>query len=47
MRDAASRTAEYMALFRALETARRPARARLFEDRFAAGFLRPTLRAVV
>ncbi len=40
-----SRTAEYMALFRALESAR-PAGERLFEDRAAASFLRPTLRAV-
>ena len=44
--DRASRTAEYMALFRALESSRRPA-ARLFEDRLAYGFLRPSLRAVV
>jgi methyltransferase (TIGR00027 family) len=43
----ASRTAEYMALFRALETSRRPVRARLFEDPFAHGFLRPSLRTVV
>ena len=35
-----SRTAEYMALFRALESAR-PTRSRLFEDRDAARFLRP------
>jgi hypothetical protein len=35
----ASRTAEYMALFRALESAR-PAELRLFEDRFAKAFLR-------
>ena len=41
----ASRTAEYMALFRALETAR-PRGRRLFEDRFATAFLRPRLRAV-
>lgn len=41
--DAPSRTAEYMALFRALESAR-PAGERLFEDRAAARFLRPTLR---
>ncbi len=40
-----SRTAEYMALFRALESAR-PDGERLFEDRAAASFLRPTLRAV-
>jgi methyltransferase (TIGR00027 family) len=43
----ASRTAEYMALFRALESVRRPVRARLFEDPFARGFLRPSLRSVV
>ena len=42
---APSRTAEYMALFRALESAR-PANERLFEDRTAASFLRPSLRAV-
>lgn len=35
----ASRTAEFMALFRALETCRRPAGARLFEDPFAPCFL--------
>jgi methyltransferase (TIGR00027 family) len=40
-----SRTAEYMALFRALESAR-PEDERLFEDCAAASFLRPTLRAV-
>jgi methyltransferase (TIGR00027 family) len=40
-----SRTAEFMALFRALESLRAP-EARLFEDRFAAGFLTPTLRCV-
>jgi methyltransferase (TIGR00027 family) len=44
-RGAPARTAEYMALFRALESARSPGR-RLFEDRDAARFLRPTLRAV-
>jgi methyltransferase (TIGR00027 family) len=42
---APSRTAEYMALFRALESTR-PEGERLFEDRTAASFLRPTLRAV-
>ena len=42
----ASRTAEYMALFRALEYVR-PADARLFDDRFAQEFLRPSLRTVV
>jgi methyltransferase (TIGR00027 family) len=40
-----SRTAEYMALFRALESAEPPER-RLFEDPAATRFLRPTLRAV-
>ena len=43
----ASRTAEYMALFRALESVVRPRRARLFEDPYARAFLRPSLRAVV
>jgi methyltransferase (TIGR00027 family) len=42
----ASRTAEFMALFRALESSR-PAERRLFEDRFAQSFLRPGLRAVL
>jgi len=42
----ASRTAEYMALFRALETTRSADR-RLCEDRFAVAFLRPRLRLVV
>jgi methyltransferase (TIGR00027 family) len=42
----ASRTAEYMALFRALESGR-PADRRLFEDRFAAGFLSSPMRSVV
>lgn len=41
-----SRTAEYMALFRALETVR-PENRRLFSDPFARGFLRPSLRAAV
>jgi methyltransferase (TIGR00027 family) len=41
----ASRTAEYMALFRAIELTLPPGR-RLFEDRFAAAFLSPTLRLV-
>lgn len=40
-----SRTAEYMAFFRALETAR-PTGTRLFEDRLAAHFLSPS-RAIV
>lgn len=42
---APSRTAEYMALFRALESVR-PVGERLFEDRAATSFLRPSLRAV-
>lgn len=42
----ASRTAEYMALFRALETTRSAGR-RVFEDRFAAAFLSRRLRLVV
>jgi len=41
-----SKTAEYMALFRALETVR-PADRRLFEDRFAISFLRPAQKALV
>jgi len=41
-----SRTAEYMALFRALETTRSADR-RVCEDRFAMAFLRPRLRRVV
>jgi len=45
--DQASRTAEYAASFRAIETARRPARARLFEDRFAARFLSPSRRCII
>jgi methyltransferase (TIGR00027 family) len=40
-----SRTAEYVALFRALESAEVPSR-RLFEDPQATRFLRPSLRAV-
>lgn len=42
----ASRTAEYMALFRAIESSL-PASKRLFNDPFAVGFLRPSLRIVV
>ncbi len=42
----ASRTAQYMALFRALESAL-PARRRLFDHRFARGFLPPGLRFAV
>jgi methyltransferase (TIGR00027 family) len=41
-----SKTAQFMALFRALETAR-PADRRLFSDPFAAGFLDPPLRRLV
>jgi len=42
-KNQASRTAEYMALFRAIESAR-PASARLFEDPFAVHFLHGSLR---
>ncbi|MGO8946054.1 MAG: SAM-dependent methyltransferase [Ktedonobacterales bacterium] len=42
----ASRTAEFMALFRALESTS-PAEHRLFTDVFAHGFLRPSLRLLV
>lgn len=42
-RSHASQTAEYMALFRAIESARPPTR-RLFDDPFARTFLRPSLR---
>ncbi len=42
----ASRTAEYMAFFRALESAR-PPRKRLFVDSYARHFLRPSLRKAV
>ena len=41
--ERASRTAEYMALYRAMESAR-PSRKRLFRDPFAIHFLRPSLR---
>lgn len=41
-----SRTAEFVALFRALETVRPPGR-RLFQDPYAAALLGPPLRAVV
>lgn len=44
--DQASRTAEYMAFFRALESAR-PAHHRLFVDPYALHFLRPPLREAV
>ncbi len=43
----ASRTAEFMALFRALESYRRPRGERLFEDPLAIAFLRPPLRLAV
>ncbi|MDP8222082.1 MAG: SAM-dependent methyltransferase [Candidatus Lernaella stagnicola] len=43
----ASRTAEYAASFRALETVRYPANVRLFEDPFAVRFLAPSLRFIV
>jgi len=46
MPQQASRTAEFMALFRALESVR-PARQRLFFDPYARHFLRPSLRRVV
>ncbi len=42
----ASRTAEYNALFRAIESVG-PAQDRLFDDPLAQGFLRPSLRRVV
>ena len=45
MKAEPSRTAEYMALFRALESAQAADR-RLFEDPDASRFLRPALRAV-
>jgi len=41
--EGASRTAEYMALYRAMESAR-PRGSRLFTDPFAIHFLRPSLR---
>ena len=47
VKEHASRTAEYMALFRALESVRRPSRIGLFDDPFAYFFLRPALRGVV
>jgi methyltransferase (TIGR00027 family) len=45
IQDQASRTAQYMAFFRALETAR-PSEFRLFEDRFAKSFLTPRLKFI-
>lgn len=44
--DQPSRTAEYMALFRAIESVQPPTR-RLFTDPFARAFLRPSLRLAV
>jgi methyltransferase (TIGR00027 family) len=45
IQDQASRTAQYMAFFRALETAR-PLSRRLFEDPFAKLFLTPRLKFI-
>jgi len=45
-RDQSSRTAEYMAFFRALESLR-PVHQRLFTDPYAVHYLRPPLRRVV
>ena len=45
IQDQASRTAQYMAFFRALETAR-PSDVRLFEDAFAKSFLSPRLKFI-
>jgi len=42
-----SRTAEYAASFRAVESLRRPARVRLFEDPFAIQFISPDLQRLV
>jgi methyltransferase (TIGR00027 family) len=42
-----SATARYQAAFRALESVRRPAGRRLFQDPFAAGFLNPELKRYV
>jgi methyltransferase (TIGR00027 family) len=42
-----SRTAEFMALFRALETRSRPRQQRLFDDPLAVDFLSPSLRVAV
>lgn len=44
--SAASKTAEYIALFRALESVRRPRERRLFDDPLATRCLRPRLRTV-
>lgn len=44
--EQASRTAEYVAFYRALESARPPAE-RLFDDPFATRFLRPSLRRAI
>jgi len=43
----ASRTAEYAAGFRAIESVRRPAASRLFEDPFAVHFIAPDLQRIV
>jgi methyltransferase (TIGR00027 family) len=45
IQDQASRTAEYMVFFRAMETAR-PDKVRLFEDQFAKLFLSPRLKFI-
>jgi methyltransferase (TIGR00027 family) len=45
IQDHASRTAQYMAFFRALETAR-PSELRLFEDQFAKSFLTSRLKFI-
>lgn len=47
MANRTSRTAEFQAAFRAVETVRRPARSRLFEDPFALAFLTPETRRYV
>jgi methyltransferase (TIGR00027 family) len=44
MKTRVSQTARYVALFRALETNRRPARERMFHDPLAEAFLTPGLR---
>lgn len=46
IQDQASRTAQYMAFFRALETAR-PSESRLFEDPLATSFLSPRLKFIL
>jgi len=42
-----SQTAEFMALFRALESSRRPSTTKLFNDPFAYFFLRPSFKCAV